>query len=353
VYPALAVVAALGKSADVLWVGGEGGMESGLVKRAGIPFESIPAAGVHGVGLRKLPGNAWRLLNGVPAAAGILKRYQPQVLFFTGGYVGVPVSIAGRELPQAVFVPDIEPALALRYIARRADVIAVTTEESRRYYPQTAPVTITGYPLREQLELHDPGQARRSLGLSSADPTLMVFGGSRGARSLNLALEANLGRLLKSCQILHLSGELDWPRTQEFRAGLTPVERSRYVAYPYLHEEMGLAFSAADLVVSRAGAASLGELPRYSLPAILVPYPHAWRYQVVNARFLESNGAAIILEDAALKDQLALQVESLLANPARIQAMRDASCKLAKPGAAQAIAQGIEQLIQERGEQHG
>ncbi len=301
VYPALAVVAALDKGADVLWIGGEGGMESQLVKRAGIPFESIPAAGVHGVGLRKLPGNAWRLLQGVPAAGRILNRFKPEALFFTGGYVGVPVSFAGRRLPQAVFVPDIEPGLALRLIARKAAMVAVTTEESRRYYAAAAPLQVTGYPVRGELKVLEPAAARRSLGLRGDDPVLLVYGGSRGARTINKAVEANLEALLTLCQVIHISGELDWPWVKTLRDGLPEGSRARYLAFPYLHEEMGMAFSAASLVISRAGAASLGELPFYGLPAILVPYPHAWRYQAVNARYLESHQAAVLLEDSEFR----------------------------------------------------
>jgi UDP-N-acetylglucosamine--N-acetylmuramyl-(pentapeptide) pyrophosphoryl-undecaprenol N-acetylglucosamine transferase len=328
-------------------------MESRLVERAGITFESIPAAGVHGVGLRKLPGNAWRLVQGVPAAARILNRFKPEALFFTGGYVGVPVSIAGRRLPQAVFVPDIEPGLALRLIARQAEMVAVTTEYSRRYYATDAPLQVTGYPLRKELEVLDSTAARRKLGLRSDDPTLLVYGGSRGARSINKAVEVNLEALLTLCQVIHISGELDWPRVQDFRDGLPEGSRARYLAFPYLHEEMGTAFSAASLVISRAGAAALGELSFYGLPAILVPYPHAWRYQAVNAHYLESHQAAVILDDALLQDRLHQEVGAILGNPDRLRKMREASRRLATPGAAEAIASGIARLVQGQDQTHG
>ena len=123
VYPALAVVHALGNNADVLWVGGEGGMEGDLVPRTGLDYASIPAAGLHGVGLRSLPGTLWKLGRGVGAARKILRSFQPDVLFFTGGFVGIPVAVAGRNIPQALYVPDIEPGLAARWISRRAAVL--------------------------------------------------------------------------------------------------------------------------------------------------------------------------------------------------------------------------------------
>ncbi|MFN2148768.1 MAG: UDP-N-acetylglucosamine--N-acetylmuramyl-(pentapeptide) pyrophosphoryl-undecaprenol N-acetylglucosamine transferase [Anaerolineales bacterium] len=352
-YPALAVVAALGEKADVLWIGGRGGMEAALVGRSGIAFESIPAAGLHGVGMRMLPTNSVQLVRGIPAARRIIKRFQPDVLFFTGGYVGVPVSVAGRRLPQAVFVPDVEPALALRLITRRADLIAVSTPDSKRFYADQAPVVVTGYPVRSELQPTDAGRARRSLGLAAEERTLLVYGGSRGARSINEALWANLGPVLELFQVVHITGELDWPRVEGVRAELTESQKARYAPHPYLHERMTDAFSAADLALTRAGAATLGELARFGLPAILVPYPHAWRYQQVNASYLAEQGAAVVAQDRTLSEDLSERLQSLLADSERLDRMREASLALDRPNAAQAIAAGIERLVEDRSAEHG
>jgi len=344
----LAVVAALGARSEVLWVGGEGGMEADLVRRAGIPFEAIPAAGVHGVGVRALPGSLMRLARGIPAARRVIARFQPDVLFFTGGYVGVPVAVAGQRLPQAVFVPDIEPALALRLISRFADVITVTTEESQAYHPASKRVVVTSYPARPDLGAATQQDARRRLGLRADLPALLVFGGSRGARSINEALWACLPELLGAGDMNHLSGALDWNRVPEVRSGLQVDLSERYHPYAYLHEEMGSALAAADLAVSRAGAATLGEYPRLGLPAILVPYPHAWRYQKVNAAYLEQRGVAIILEDKDLKENLAAAVLELLEDRERLEAMRRAARALDRPDAARRIAAEIERLAMGR-----
>ena len=112
VYPALAVhnaLKALRSDVETLWVGGEGGMETVLVERASIPFKAIPAAGVHGVGFKRLPGNILSLARGVIASQSILAEFRPDVLFFTGGYVAVPMALAGRKLASLLYVPDIEP----------------------------------------------------------------------------------------------------------------------------------------------------------------------------------------------------------------------------------------------------
>ena len=135
----------------LLWVGGEGGMEAELVKRQGIPFATIPAAGVHGVGPKQLPRNLSLLTRGVWASRRILKAFRPDVLFFTGGYVAVPMAVAGWRVPTLLHVPDIEPGLALKTLARLADRITVTTESSRKYFPARGDVIVTGYPVRSGL----------------------------------------------------------------------------------------------------------------------------------------------------------------------------------------------------------
>ncbi len=134
VYPALAVLQTIQGNAEVLWIGGEGGMETQLVERNGIPFKTIPAAGVHGIGLRTLPRNLWQLGRGVFASRRILREFKPDVLFFTGGYVAVPMALAGWKVPSLLYVPDIEPGLALNTLARFADRIAVTAQDSFRYF---------------------------------------------------------------------------------------------------------------------------------------------------------------------------------------------------------------------------
>ena len=308
--PALAVLHNLKSSTgpvETLWVGGVGGMEADLVKREGVPFEAIPAAGVHGVGLRALPRNLWKLFQGLGLRAACSNAFSrmccslPAGLWLSqwhwrpgagrfarclGCVIPKMKGIRRRIHPKSLlFVPDIEPGLALKTLARFADAIAITAEEGRAFFHRKN-VVVTGYPVRSTLKVWDLAQARRVLGLQDDLPTLLVTGGSTGARSINRALMSVLPDLLLEMQVVHLTGKLDWPEVEAFRATLSAEQTVRYHAFPYLHEEMGAAFSAADLVISRAGASSLGEYPMFGLPAILVPYPYAWRYQRVNASYL-------------------------------------------------------------------
>ncbi len=348
VYPALAVHSALTsqpRNVETLWVGSEGGMEAELVKRAGIPYRMIPAAGVHGVDLRALPGNLLQLTRGFVVSKRILHGFRPDVLFFTGGYVAVPMAFAGRRIPTLLYVPDIEPGLALRTLSRFADRINVTAPDSQRYFNKK--VIITGYPLRPDLSSWERYQARTALGLSSNKPTLLVFGGSQGARSLNRAVLAHLPALLELAEVVHISGQLDWDEIEEAEAGLKSAQKKRYHTFPYLHE-MGKALAAADLVISRAGASTLGEFPFFELPAILVPYPYAWRYQKVNASYLAQRGAAVIVDDSRLQEELLDTIKVLLENPGKRKSMQAAMRSLAKPEAAQTIANQLMELAGEK-----
>jgi UDP-N-acetylglucosamine--N-acetylmuramyl-(pentapeptide) pyrophosphoryl-undecaprenol N-acetylglucosamine transferase len=212
-------------------------------------------------------------------------------------------------------------------------------------------VVVTGYPVRPELAAARRPEAVAHFGLSESRPTVLVFGGSRGARSINFALLEALDDLLTNLQVIHISGELDWPVVQERAAGLSESKRAHYHAFPYLHEDMGLAFASADVVVARAGASSLGEIPMFGLGAILVPYPYAWRYQKVNADYLAARGAAVRLNDEDLKTRLTATLRELLGNPDRLTAMRAASRALAVPDAAGRIANELEQLMAARGVQ--
>jgi UDP-N-acetylglucosamine:LPS N-acetylglucosamine transferase len=316
-------------------------MEADLVTNAGVDFESIPAAGIHGVGLRRLPGNALQVMRGVMAARTVLKRFRPDVMFFTGGYVAVPMAVAGLRIPTLLYIPDIEPGLALKFLALFADRIAVTAEDSKVYFTKQRRLVVTGYPVRPGLSTWEHEAAYRFFGFSRDIPTLLVTGGSLGSLSINQALVAVLPELLVEMQIIHLTGKSTWSQFASVSEGLPPQLAPRYKPFPYLHEEMGAAFTIADLVVSRAGASSIGEYPHFGIPAILVPYPHAWRYQRVNAKYLARNNAAIILEDADLQTRLLPVVREIIMNPEQRKRMKIAMQALARKQAARSIANAV------------
>ncbi len=335
---------------DILWVGGVGGMEKEIVQRKGIRFQNVHAAGLHGVGLTSLPSNMAQLVKGFFEAREILRGFKPQAMLFTGGYVAAPVALAGCSVPSVLYVPDIEPGLALKTLARFADAIAVTTEDSIGYFSDRKRVEVSGYPVRSDLKGWNREDAFQALELSPQEPVLLVFGGSKGARSINQALMGCLPALLEDVQIIHISGHLDWDVVEEARKDLPPHFQERYRAYPYLHERMGAALTAADLALSRAGASILGEFPAFKLPAILVPYPHAWRYQKVNAAYLADRGAAVVIDDERLPEELLPSVRVLLVDDQRRQEMRAKMGELARPHAAETIGQLLIEVGRKKGD---
>ena len=318
----------------MLWVGSDDGIESELVKRAGIPYRGISAAGLHGVNVLSLPGRMIKLAKGYFQAKKILREFKPDVMFFTGGYVGFPVAMAGKRIPSVLFVPDIEPGMALNMLSKNADLITVVCEDSEKYFNAAGKIKVTGYPTRTDIQKWSKAEALEHFGLNGDAPVLFVFGGSKGARSINHALSSNIVKILKRCQIIHITGKTDWEDMQKFYQTLSPDQQEKYKIFPYLHEDMGAAYTAADLVISRAGASTLGEFPLFGVPAILVPYPYAWRYQKVNADYLVSKDAAMMIRDEELPDKMTPVVTDLLDHPEKLSAMRDAMMKLAKPNAA-------------------
>jgi UDP-N-acetylglucosamine--N-acetylmuramyl-(pentapeptide) pyrophosphoryl-undecaprenol N-acetylglucosamine transferase len=265
----------------------------------------------------------------------------------TGGYVCAPMTLAAyrQKIPILIYLPDIQPGQAIKFLSRYATRIAVTAPPAQRYFP-TGLTVVTGYPVREDLYTTDPLAARQRLNLDADRPVLLVFGGSQGARSINKAIAApgTLRRLLPQAQIIHISGNLDADWTQAAREALPKTLQAHYHLYPYLHDGMVAALAAADLIVSRAGASILGEATAVGAPSVLVPYPYSGAHQWPNAQYLADKGAALIVKDADLQEKLVDAVLSLLKDAERRKQMSAAARNLAKPDAAHAIARQIKEL---------
>ena len=346
VYPALATVEALrlesaGSTPELLYVGSRGGMEKDIVGRASLPYADVVATGLRGKSPLALASGVLQLARGLIQALGIIGRYRPDAVLATGGYVCVPVVLAAwlRRAPVLIYLPDVEPGLAVSFLSRFATRIAVTSEDSRRFF-DARKVVATGYPVRPEIRAIDRSTARGSLGLPTDAQVLLVFGGSRGAQSINEAIARDLPRLLALAHVVHVCGLADESAARGRQAGLDPTLAPRYHLYPYLHSEMmAAALVGADLVVSRAGASTLGEFPAAGLPSVLVPYPYAGAHQRLNAAALERLGAGVALGDEAVRSSGLLPVvERLLGDPDRLRTMAEAARALDRPDAARSIA---------------
>lgn len=319
-------------------------MEQALVERAGIPFTAIPAGGLHGVGIVRLVHNTLKLAAGTLKAWQLIGQHRPQAVLTTGGFVSVPVAVTCwlRRVPILLYLPDIEPGLAVKFVAKFAMKIGVTAEDSVKHFPARK-VIMTGYPTRSDLSRADRLAAYRMFELVEDRKTLLAFGGSKGARSINRAIEAVIEQLLTKYQVIHISGSADAAEVQAKREALPAALKRHYHTFEYVHE-MGMAFAAADLVVSRAGASILGEYPLFGLPSILIPYPYAWRYQKVNADFLVTRGAAIRLDDETLLETLLPTIERLISDEAQLRRLSTAARSLARPDPALTLAQTLQEM---------
>lgn len=334
----------------LLWVGTVTGMEAELVRSANIRFEAVRAAGLVGRGLWRGLAGCLQLALGTLQALAIMRRERPQAVLVTGGYAAVPVTLAAwlRRVPVLVYLPDILPGLAVRFVARLANRICVTMDESLRGSGMAA-ARVTGYPVRPEMLVareHTPASARVQLHLQPDRTTLLVLGGSQGARSINNALLAAAPELVASgLQILHVTGARNWPELQQARELMSVETKAGYRSVSYLSAEMGIALRAADLVVARAGASCLGEFPLFGLASILVPYPHARGHQQANADAMVARGAAIRLDDENLAAELLPQILALVGDVPRLAALRSNAFKLAQPLAAANLAHALLQLV--------
>src|SRR5438552_1273572 len=329
VVPALSVADALrAEGAEVAFVGGERA-ELELVPAAGYELHRLRAAGID----RRNPLRAARALGlavaGTGRAVRLLRRLRPDAVLGAGGYVAGPVGFAAvlRRVPLVLAEADSHLGLtnrALAPFARRVCLaFALPGRSGRRYL-------VTGRPVPPPAT--DRGAARSRLGIASDETSVLVFGGSLGARSINEAALAAFGEA--PFHVLHVAGRRDHEALRE------RVHGPRYDLRAYLDlNEFGEALLACDLVVARAGG-SVFEIALYGRPAVLVPYPHATAdHQTANARWMAESGAAIVIGDDELTGpRLARTVAELLGDDSRLAAMARASARLARPDATHAMA---------------
>lgn len=351
VYPLFAVLQslvaehALVIANDARYLGRAEGFEARLAAKAGIPFVPLRVGGLRALAPWTFARNLALMPHALLQAQKLLAEFKPQAVLATGGYVSAPAIWAAvrARTPIVIYLPDLEPGWAIRLMSRWATCVAVSFDEVQEYFPRDK-VVVMGYPVRTEFQQVTKLAGRTHFQLDVTQNVTTIFGGSQGAHSINEAVRANLRELLEYTQVIHVSGRQDEPVLQSFRTALSEEQKARYHLYAYLDEEMSLALAAADLVVARAGAATLGEFPAVGVPSILVPYPFAGRHQDKNADFMVSRGAALKLADAHLATKLVLTVTRLMQDGIQLETMARAARRLAQPHAAKNIANLLKQV---------
>ena len=357
IYPALAVaerLQALHPDCEILYVGTDRGLEKDIVPKRNLPFRTIHAEGLPRKLTPALLKAVKKSADGCLEARKIVKSFQPDVVIGTGGYVCGPVVLAAKlqGVPTMIHEQNAFPGITNKLLARFANCIMVNFEESKKYFVHKERIKVTGLPVRQEVLAVEKNESLAYFGFSAEKTTLLVSGGSRGARSLNRAMVDAYPELLKhpDLQIIHLTGKTDYEDTMTAlqEKGIAIADHPQVVIKSYL-DEMQYGLGAADFCVGRAGATFLAEVTACGLPCILIPYPYAAEnHQEYNAKALvEQNAASMILDKDLTGSTLCRAVLSLYQNSENRKQMAAQSFAMGKRDALAQIVGLVEQQCAE------
>jgi len=350
IYPALAIAGELRKrlpSIDILYIGTEKGLESQLVPQAGLAFKTIDITGIDRSSFLKAGKSLIKFPFSFFQARDIIKEYQPDLIVGTGGYVSFPTVLAGTymNIRTVIHEQNAMPGLANRNLASRVDCVMLTFEEARAHL-EAKKIVLTGLPVRQEIK---DVQRFPSSGSGEATFTLLAFGGSLGAASINRAMADLIDRYRNTdINIIWITGQGNFDEVSEKLASQVDLKSLRchleMVPYMYKIEE---AMAKADLALCRAGASTVCELEVLGIPAIFVPYPYAAdNHQEKNAKALVDKKAAFMIIDEFLDgDNLFKKVEELRKDRQRLAAMGQNMMKEARPDALNRIVDEIFNLV--------
>jgi UDP-N-acetylglucosamine--N-acetylmuramyl-(pentapeptide) pyrophosphoryl-undecaprenol N-acetylglucosamine transferase len=334
VIPAIAIAQELQKryQTEVLFIGTARGLENRLVPAAGFPLKLVKVGALNRVSLTTRLKTAFDLPRAIFAAAGMLSQFQPDVVIGVGGYASGPAMLAAilKHIPTLAFEPNLVPGFANRVVARFVSAAAVHFEQTAEHFRNAV---VTGVPVRPAF-FSIPKKV-----YSRESPTLLVFGGSQGARAINQAMIRALPELAKrlpSLHVIHQTGERDYNEVQAAYSGIAiSAEVHKFI------DNMPAFFGRADLVLCRSGASTVAEIAAAGKPAIFVPFPRAADdHQRRNAEAMEDARAAVVLEETKLDDVwLVDTICRLFDFPAHLAQMSDAARAMAHPDAAKEIAE--------------
>lgn len=349
IFPAIAIADALcliRPNAEILFVGAKGRMEMERVPKAGYAIEGLWISGLQ----RRLTLQNLlfpiKLIVSMWKAGQIISRFKPDVVVGTGGYASGPLLrvAAKRNVPTLIQEQNAYAGLTNKWLSKVVNKISVAYPGMERYFPAHK-IVEHGNPVREeQLTMaQDVAAARKHFGLNSDKKTIMITGGSLGARTLNNALKNASDQIEKSTNV-----QLLWQCGKGYEEGFKnskTAQLSNVTLLPFL-DRMDLAYQAADVVICRAGALTIAELCLLGKPAILVPSPNvAEDHQTKNAMALANENAAIVIKDQEAEKNLVGQALELLENNEQRQQLGQNAKAMAHPGAAKKIAEEILKLL--------
>jgi len=327
--------------AGITFIGTRNRIEARLVPGHQFGFEAIWISGLRRRWTIENVLFPVKVLVSIIQSLLLLRRLRPGVVVGTGGYVCGPPLFAASLLgiPTLIQEQNSYPGITTRLLAKRADEVHLTFDGSRKYLTRSDNVHVSGNPTRENVGKIGRAEGATAFGLIPDRRTLLVFGGSLGASSINAAVTHMLPWLrAEQVQLLWQVGETDF---DGLRARIAPETGDRIRMYRFI-DRMEDAYAACDLAVCRAGATTVAELARAGVPSVLVPYPHAAAdHQTENARAMVEKGAAVMVRDADLQGTLQETVQQLLCDPGRLREMRAGALRSGNPDAAAVLARAV------------
>ena len=342
IFPAVAIaneIMARFPDAHILFVGAEGRMEMEKVPAAGYKIIGLPVSGFDRHNLLRNVKVLWRLYRSLAQARKIVKEFRPDIVVGVGGYASGPTlwAATAQGIPALIQEQNGFAGVTNKMLARRVEAICVAYEGMERFFPADK-IVMTGNPVRQDL-CNSEVTREEALGFFDLDPakkTLLVIGGSLGARTINRSIAAGVEELAAhDIQLIWQTGKVYDAEAKAFLAGRDDVAGVRQM--PFI-SRMDMAYKAADLVVSRAGASSISELCLLEKPAIFVPSPNvAEDHQTKNAQALASRGAALLVPDADAPAELIKQVVEMIDSPEQLSRMAQAAGSMAQRDSAARI----------------
>ena len=349
IYPAMAVADELSKEAKVCYVGNRHNMEFELATKKGYKFLHVGISGMP----RKLNPKFFywgvRLVRAILYSIRYIKKYKPNAVFATGGYVSAPMIFACiiTKTPYMMHDCDAMPGLVTRRLSKRAKYVSLAFDKAKRYIPNKHSI-VTGNPIRPQFKTMSKEEARAILGLENR-LTMVVMGGSQGAKSINDTVVEVLKEFVQDegLQVIFQTGKKNYDGIIEKLKLVYPAweQEGSLIVKPYFMDMISV-LKSSDIVISRAGSLSLSEICASNTAPILIPFPHAAaNHQRINAKCLVEMGACIYLEDKELEpNKLRETIHLLLDNPIKMNYIKQNASYLAKFDATEKIVECLKSL---------
>lgn len=352
IFPAVAIADALKQrldDPDILFIGAKGRMEMEKVPAAGYQIKGLWISGIQRKLTIKNLSFPFKLISSIWKARKIMKTFKPDVAIGTGGYASGPMlRVASKKgIPSLIQEQNSFPGITNRLLSKTVDRICVAFDGMEKYFPASK-IVITGNPVRKDI-IETAGKREEALkffGLSEAKKTILIIGGSQGARSINRALLSQIDGIIEdNIQMVWQCGNAFHPEAVNAATGLSREKQENLKVHDFI-SRMDLAYAAADMVISRAGAIAISELCVAGKPTILVPLPGAAEdHQTKNAKALSEKDAAILLPDGDLEQQLKRTIKDLMADESRQEAMKSNIRRNARPDATEKITDEVIKLL--------